>query len=148
MTPYGFSDILKPCFLSLSPFFFHFTDQINCTLLLHLNLSHLLFYYFPPHLKDASILSFLMRKLLPYHFPLCCSPNPLPWKWSSLTLLLSAVILGCVLTYEDLKLGTSNKKEYVTFVFLSLYHNTQHVIFYRFISFTSKFIFSFSFTGE
>lgn len=69
MTTYGFSDILKPCFLSLSPLFFHFTDQINCTLLLHLNLSHLLFYYFPPHLKDAFYPFFPDEKAFALPFP-------------------------------------------------------------------------------
>lgn len=143
MIPYGLFRHLKPCFLSLFPLFS--ISLIRSLVPCYCTYIYPIFFF---------IISLPTLKMPPSYFPdeTAFAPlfpsllltNPLPWKWSSLTLLLSAVILGCLLTFEDLELGTSNEKEYVTFVFLSLYHHIQYVIYPRFIYLASKFIFSVS----
>lgn len=67
----------------------------------------------------------MIRLLVPYNFPLYCSPTTLSWQMSHFAFLVSVVTTGCVFTSDDLELGTSNMKEHML-VFMGLSYLTPY----------------------
>lgn len=71
--------------------------------------------YLPPPRESPPFPISLIRSHVPCYLPLHCSLNPISWQWSHFTFLLFVDTSGYVLTFEDMELGASHKREHLSF---------------------------------